>query len=187
MFDAQRIRQTFLVLGLLFCIGLPPLCLAQQEGASTSSAVSLEGKATLQQVRTIAIFLNGADALLTRIAEDAISVRLMQAGFQVTSREKLDRVLAEEIAKKKEEEEGGALNALEIGQIVQANAILTGTVIVVESEEQFLVKIASLQLVDVQTEDVLVSVLFESAEGEKGRSFSEIAREFVDILRGSAE
>jgi hypothetical protein len=187
MLDAQRVRQTFLVLGLLLCIGLPQVCLAQQGGASTSSAVSLEGKATLQRVRTIAVFLNGADALLTRIAEDAVSVKLMQSGFRVTSREKLDRVLGEELAKKKEKEQGGALNALEIGQIVEANAVLTGTVIVVESEEQFLVKIASLQLVDVQTEDVLINVLFESAGGEKGRSFSEIAREFADILRGSAE
>jgi hypothetical protein len=189
MIPIRHMEKLIFLLGVFVFIGISSPASTQERVTSTySSAVSEAARGQLHLLNTLAIFLNGTDPLLTRVVEDALSVRLMKAGFKITSREKLERVLGEQITKKKEEEEGrGTVNAMEIGRMVQADAILTGTVIVVEAEEQFLVRIASLQLVDVETEDMLISVLFESGAGEKGSSFSEIAEEFANILRESAQ
>lgn len=170
----------------LICIGLPGPVLAQERGdTSPSIAVSKEAKAKLKATRTIAIFLSGNDALLSRIAEDAIAIHLTNAGFTIINREMLEKSVGEQVAKMKKEKVEGAINVLEIGLVVNADSILTGT-IVIESGEQssLLVQVASFQLVDIGSGKTLINVLLES---EKGNSLSETAKRFADILRQNRE
>ncbi|MFQ5787120.1 MAG: hypothetical protein ACE5H1_03990, partial [Thermodesulfobacteriota bacterium] len=77
------------------------------------------------------------------------------------------------------------INALEIVRKVNADAILTGTVFIVSDDQQSLfVKMASFQIVEVESEKTLISILFEF---EKGKTFSDITKGFVDILRQNLE
>lgn len=172
-------KRVIVFLILIACIGLSPALFAQ--GGKTESTIVSISKTKLETTGTIAIFLNGNDSLLTRIVEDALAIHLTNAGFAVTNREKLEKSVGEEIAKKRKEKEGGSVNALEIGKAVNVDSIVTGTVII-ESVEQksLLVKIASFQLMDVAGEKALIRFL---SEPEKGKSFSEITKVFVNILK----
>lgn len=175
-------RKVLIILTIIACIGLSPI-LSAQENSTRSPLVSVseEAKTKLKTAQTVAIFLSGNDPLLTRIIEDALAIHLTNAGFTVTNRETLEKSVGEQIAKKRKGKEGGAVNALEIGKAVSADSILTGTVIVKSVEQKsLLVKIASFQLLDVAGEETLVRFLSES---EKGKSFSEVTGEFVDILK----
>jgi|GEM_PF-3571581 len=174
------------ILMIIICIGLSTPLLAQEKSdISPIISVTKDAKTKIKTVRTIAIFLSGNDSLLTRIVDDALTIHLTNAGFTVINREMLEKSVGEQVAKKKKEKAEGAINALEIGVAVNADSILTGT-IVIESGEQraLLIKVASFQLVDVASGKTLINVLFES---EKGKSFSETAKGFVDILRQNME
>lgn len=175
-----------IVIIITICIGFSTTSLAQEKsGISPTIAVSQEAKAKLKTARTTAIFLSGNDALLTRIVEDALAIHLTNAGFTVINREMLEKSVGEQVAKKKKEKAEGAINALEIGIAVNADSILTGTLIIESGDQKsLLVKIASFQLVDVANGKTLINVLIES---EKGRSFSEIAKGFVEILKQNTE
>lgn len=166
----------------IICIGFSTSLFAQEKSTiSPITAVSKEAKTNLKTVKTIAIFLTGNDPLLTRIAEDALSIYLTNIDFTVINREMLEKSVGEEVTKKKKEKIEGAINALEIGRAVNADSILTGTVIVESTEEKLaLARIASFQLVDVANGKTLINVLIES---EKGKSISETAKGFVDILK----
>lgn len=170
----------------IICIGLSTNLLAQEKSnTSLITAVSKEAKTKLKATQTTAIFLGGNDPLLTRIVEDALAIHLTNAGFSVINREMLEKSVGEQIAKKKKESAEGAINALEIGMAVNSDSILTGTVIMESTEEKLaLVKLASFQLVDVSSGKTLISILFEP---EKGKSSSDIAKGFVDILRQNME
>lgn len=175
-------RKVIAILTILACIELSPILSAQENKPQPPLiSISEEAKTKLKTAQTIAIFLNGNDALLTRIVEDSLAIHLTNAGFAVTNREKLEKSVGEQIAKKRKEKEAGSVNALEIGKAVNADFIITGTVII-ESVEQksLLVKIASFQLMDVAGEKTLIRFL---SEAEKGMSFSGITKEFVDILK----
>ena len=175
-------KKAITIMILLACIGLSPSLLAQEKGsASPIISIPQEARAKLKAVRTIAIFLSCNDVLLTRIVENAFAIHLTNAGFTVINREMLEKSVGEEVAKKRQEKSEGAINALDIGMVVNADSILTGTLII-ESGDQtlFLVKVATVQLVDVTGGRTLINVLFES---EKGQSFQIIVKKFVDILR----
>lgn len=145
------------------------------------TSISKEAKTKLKTAGTVAIFLNGNDSLLTRIAEDALAIHLTNAAFTVVNREKLEKSIGNEIAKKRKQKEDTSINALEIGKAVDASVILTGTVIVEFGENKpLLVKIASFQLLDVKNEKALISFL---SEPEKGKRFSEITKDFVDVVK----
>ncbi|OQX52258.1 MAG: hypothetical protein B5M53_09085 [Candidatus Cloacimonas sp. 4484_209] len=175
-------KKVIIILTIIACIGPPPSLFAQEKGVlSPIMSVPKEAKAKLKTARTIAIFLNGNDSLLTRIAEDTLSINLTNAGFTVINRETLEKAVGEQVAKKKKEKAEGAINALGIGKAVNADSILTGTVIIESSKDKLvLVRIASFQLVDVLSGKTLINILFES---EKGKPFSEIANGFVAVLK----
>lgn len=175
-------KKTIVVLILIACIGFSTSLLAQEKGsASPIISISQEAKEQLKTIHTIAIFLSGNDALLARIVEDALAIHLTNAGFTVINREKIEKNVGEQVAKMQKEKTEGVINALEIGTAVNADSILIGTMIIKSGEQASLsIKVASFQLVDVVHGKTLVNVLFES---EKGKPFSETAKEFVDILR----
>jgi len=176
---------TFLVTTII-CIGLSTILLAQEKDSkSPIISISKEAKTKLKAVQTIAIFLNGNNSLLTRIVEDTLGIHLSNSGFMVTSREILEKTVGEEMTKKRKEKVGGAVSALEVGKAVNADSILTGTVIIESGEgKSLLIKIASFQLADVTSGENLLNILFEP---EKGKSFSGIAQEVVDILKQNME
>jgi len=179
-------KKVLILLTIITCIGLSTPLLAQEKG-STSSIISIskEAKAKLKTGQTIAIFLSGNDSLLTRIVEDALAIHLTNAGFTVINREMLEKSVGEQVAKKKKEKTEVAINALEIGMAVNADSILTGTILIESGEQKSLiVKVASFQLVDVTSGKTLVNVLVES---EKGNSLSETAKGFADVLRQNLE
>lgn len=173
---------TITIISIVFSTSL----FAQERSTiSPITAVSKEAKAKLKTVRTIAIFLNGNDPLLIRIVEDAVAIHLSNIGFTVINREMLEKSVGEQVTKKKREKAEGAINALEIGSAVNADSILTGTLIIESGDQKsLLIKIASFQLVDVANGKTLINVLIES---EKGRSFSETAKGFVEILKQNTE
>jgi len=175
-------REVIAKLTLVACLVILSIVPARaNEARRPLVSVSKEAKAKLNGKGTVAVFLSGNDALLTRIVEDALAIHLANAGFGVTNREKLEKSVGEEIAKRRKEKEGGSVNALEIGKAVKADLVLTGTAIVESAEQKaLLVRIASFQLLDVAREETLISVL---SEPEKGQSFSQITRDFVDILK----
>ncbi len=178
----MTVRKTTIILIFIICFGISNVVLAQDnERTSPIVGLSKEVRTGLKAVQTIAIFLNGNDALLTRIIEDALAIHLTNAGLGVVNRESLEKTVGEQIAKQRKEANEGAINALEIGKAVSANVILTGAVFIASGEQQsLLIKIASFQLVDVENGITLINVLFES---EKGQSFSEVSRTFVEILK----
>ncbi len=175
-----------LLVTIIICIGLSTVSLAQGKDSKFSIiSISKEAKTKLKTVQTIAIFFSGNDSLLVRIGEDVFNINLTNAGFTVINREVLEKAIGEEIAKKRKKKTGGSVNALIIGKAVNADSILTGTIITESGEEKLgLVRIASFQLVDVSTGKTLINIFFES---EKGKSFSEIANRFVVTLKQSME
>jgi hypothetical protein len=164
----------------IICFGLSTPLLGQEKGG-TSPIIAVSKEAKLKTTRTTAILLSGNDPLLTRVVEDVLAIHLTNAGFTVINREILEKSVGEQVAKKKKEKAEGAINALEVGTAVNADSILTGT-IVIESGEQrsLLTKVASFQLVDVASGKTIMSIVFEP---EKGESFSKIGKGFVDVLK----
>jgi hypothetical protein len=181
-------RKTILILTIttVACIGLSPVLFAQASAPGTPLvSIAQEAKAKIKTTAAVAIFLNGNDALLTGIMEDALNIRLSNMGFTVVSREKLEKSVGEQIAKMSKEKEGGAVNALEIGRAVNADLVLTGTVIVELAQDRpLLVKVASFQLIEVINEKTLIGFL---SEPEKGKSFSEMSGELTDLVRRIAK
>lgn len=174
-----------LAISLIF-MGLSAPILAQERGnTSPIIAVSKEAKAKLKTAQTIAVFLSGNDPLLTRIAEDTLAIYLTNTGFTVTNREMLEKSIGEQVVKKKKEKAESAINALEIGAAVNADAILTGTVIIESTEEKLgLVRIASFQLIEVSSGKTLLSILLQS---EKGSTFTDTGKSFINILKQNRE
>ena len=175
-----------LIIITIGCIGLSTILLAQEKDSmSPIICVSKVAKTKLKTVQTIAIFLNGNDSLLTRIVEDTINIYLSNSGFIVVNREMLEKTAGEKMAKKRKERKGGAVSALEVGKAVNADSVLTGTVIIESGKEKsLLIKVASFQLMDVTSGNNLLSILFES---EKGKSFSEIAKSFIQVIKQSTD
>jgi len=169
---------------IIACIGVSTVSLAQKKDR-VEFIISVSKEAKVKKVQTIAIFLNGNNSLLTRIEEDVLGIILTNAGFTVINREILEKAVGEQVAKKRKERKWGSVNALEIGKIVNADSILTGTVIIESNKKGlFSVSIASFQLVDVLSGKTLINIFFESKERI---SFSKIAMKVVAILKRNIE
>jgi len=177
-------RKVIVILTITIVAGvaLSPILHARADETRTPLiSISKEAKTKLKAAGTVAIFLSGNDTLLTRIAEDALAIHLTNAAFNVVNREKLEKSVGEQIAMKRKAKEDESINALDIGKAINASFILTGTVIVEFVEDKpLMVKIASFQLLDVKNEKALVSFL---SEPEKGKRFSDITKDFVDVIR----
>lgn len=77
------------------------------------------------------------------------------------------------------------MSALEVGETVGADAILTGTVIFKSGMvDSILVQVASFQMIDVGSGKTLLGILFEA---EKGAALSEISRNLNNIIEKKME
>ncbi len=176
-------KRIIFLLVLVVCSVAPGSLFTQEkmqiESQEVSFAISTEAKAKLKTVKTIAIFLEGTDAFLTRLVEDVLAINLTNAGFTVINRERLTKTIGEQVVKK-QEGKGGVVNTLEIARIVNADSILVGTLVIeYEVGQPLLLKICSFQLIDIASEETIINILFEFS---KGKQFSEIARTFLNIL-----
>ncbi|HDD35602.1 MAG TPA: hypothetical protein ENF30_02250 [Candidatus Desulfofervidus auxilii] len=168
---------------VIICAMFSSLLSAQEKSRLFFVVIAKETKTKIKTAQKVAIFLNGNEPFLARIAEDILSINLANAGFSIINREKLEKAIGEQIIKKRKEKIGGTINALEIGNLVNADLFFTGTLLIKSTEtEPLLTEIASFQILDVKTERVLMRVVFKP---EKGESFLEIAKKFVDILRSN--
>ena len=170
---------------VLIFVGISTSLSSAQEKNIPSPIIALsEGaNAKIKTVRKVAIFLSGSDSLLTKIMEDALAIQLSNTGLTVINRETLEKNVGEQLTKKRKEKLEGAISALEVGTAVNAESILTGIVFIEPNEGKLpSVKIASFQLIAVEDGKTLITLLFES---ENGKSFSDIAKLFVDILKNN--
>jgi len=101
---------------------------------------------------------------------------LEDLNINVISREYLEAKVGEQVAKLRKENQEKTLNAVEIGSAVNADSIITGSVFV---EVGPLVKIASLQLIDVNTGKVLLSFVMDA---QSGKTITETAKSFVESI-----
>jgi hypothetical protein len=177
----KKLAGVLIVPGLLLAVCVSTMISAQEPaGQPPILSIAEQAKTTLKAGQIIALFLNGNDALFTRVMEDALSIQLSNAHFVVVNREKLEKSVGTQIAKL-EKESGGAVSALEVGRTVGANLVLTGTAIVEFPQDRPLrVRVGSFQLIDVATEKTLVAFL---SEPEKGESLSAMSGAFVSIIR----
>jgi len=142
-------------------------------------AVKDNASSLLQNMKKAAIFLTGNDAILTRLAEDLLSINMLNKGYDVVNRETLEKVIGEQIALKKKNGEDETINALNIGKLVDANSVITGTVILDYDEDgTFSSKLSSFQLISVDGV-TLISAVYELPEG---KLFSEISKGFAEII-----
>lgn len=165
---------------LALCTLLVSLGLAQP-GVAQSTALFVDAQAKKKTIKALAIFLTSADPLLTRLLEDGLAIELLKADMSLKSREDLEKVVAEQVARMKEAKTGGAVTALDIGRALNLDAVITGTLIMdATAPPGVSVRIATFQLLDVATGKTLMSVLFEF---DGGRSFATTAKAFVDTFR----
>lgn len=159
-------RSAVRIIVLLCCTGLTNWPSITDAGEPTNSLFSIS-KTSDFKFRTnlqFAILLAGNDSELTKIVEDSLAIHLINAGFKVGTREELELAVARGLAST--DQAGGALGTIEIGKAVKAQLILTGTVFLdITESKPLLVKEASLQLLDVASEGVLLRVIFEWQEG----------------------
>ncbi len=166
----------------IFILTLIPQSYSQEKGISEYNFyVAPDIKSQLLKNPNIAIFFTGNNGFITKIMEDAFAISLSNVNFMLINREVLEKSVGEQITKLKKEKDEGSINALEIGKIVKAGSILTGTVYSNDFEKQTIqVKIASFQLIDVESGKTLMNILFEF---ETTKSCLGIAEFFITILK----
>lgn len=157
----------------------------------------------LKSIRRVAIFLSGSEAFYTTMLEDALSIDLQNLGFDVVNRlETENRVTKEWVdryrdwyseyegwyslpdsikrqllpPKASDELEVGK-NEVEIGKLVGADAVLTGTILEGRQQytnmkegsgagaEKIVITAVSLQLINVKKEEVLLELLIGYRHG----------------------
>jgi len=161
----------------------------------------------LKAIKRIAIFLSGSEAFYTTMMEDALSIDLQYMGFEVVNRLEIEKRVTKEWKdwylsewkpwyskwidwyylpdsikhqspppKPVDEAEIGK-NEVEIGKLVRADAVLTGTILEGRQQystmaegsgagaEKIVITAISLQLIDVKKEKILAEVLIGYRHG----------------------
>ncbi len=98
---------------MVLCAGAfaPGVSRAGRDEAASGvhAAVSTGAALRLKKARTAVILFTGADALRTKVMEDALAVQLMGAGIRVVSRSKVELLIAEKLAETEQQEPSSAL------------------------------------------------------------------------------
>jgi hypothetical protein len=129
----------------------------------------------------VAIVLSANDTLLGKLLEDALAIQLSNVGYEVVPREKLESVLARQMAADSTNET--ALSTLDLARAVNANLVITGVAFVGTSDFQpIMVVAASLQLLDVSTGKYLVQTLFEDKDGIR---LTATSKSFLEVINAA--
>lgn len=179
---------------------------AESEIATTIRSTRVNPE-DLKPIKRIAVFISGAETFYTTMMEDALSIDLQNLGFEVVKRLEIEKRVTKEWKdwylselkpyyselmdwyystdsinrpsqppKPPDEPEIGK-NELGIGKLVDADAVLTGTILEGRQQystmkegsgagaEKIVITAISLQLIDVKKEKVLVEVLIGYTHG----------------------
>lgn len=146
-------------------------------------------KALAPRLKKVVIMLTGADSVQTRLLEETLGLQLLKQEIGVVSRLRVERLLAEEMVKNRsasEKDQPKAIHSTTIAKNAGATAILSGTlhnearVKLGEKEvSPRLVRCVSLQLLSVETEEVLWSAY---GEFDDSVSYIEMARQLLGSI-----
>lgn len=142
-------------------------------------------KIDLKKIKKIAVLVTSTSPLFGQVAEDLLAVKLSDMNLEVVERTKVSEVTVKElgrIEKQMEMEKGKQqeeiLNIIKIGKSLDLNAVIVGTLFegrrqISFSEEnpprlmdKIVVSTFHLQIIDTQTEKVMLSVILEYDKGE---------------------
>lgn len=131
-------------------------------GAADIVAASADARSVVARGATVAVFMQGNDSLVTRVVEDALALALADLGFKPVSRELLEKTVGEYVLKTRRTDSETALDALSVAGAVGATLAVTGTIIVHADDEGALsIRLASVQLVGVERQQVVLQTLYE--------------------------
>jgi hypothetical protein len=171
----------------------------------------------LKPIKRIAIFISGSETFLTTMMEDALSIDLQNLGFDVVKRLEIEKRVTKEwkerykdwyseyekwyslpdstklqlLPPKPIDELEIARNEIEIGKLVDADAVLTGTILEGRQQystmkegsgagaEKIVITAISLQLIDVKKERVLFEILIGYTHGVSIPYVSKDVMEFL--------
>ena len=141
-------------------------------------AVSQDIHEKLKSGKTVALLVSGNEPLLLEIIKDHIAINLRNAGFSVSNPETIEKSLAEEVAKRTNEQTPAVLGTTDLGKAVNADYVLIGTIIVDRADDRGIsVQAASFRIVDVQTGEPLLCFILES------EPFLDVARRVVEVVK----
>lgn len=148
--------------GFILCLYQHLPC-EEREDLLAKLFVSAGAVDKLRELNSIAILLQGNESLITTIVEDILAIDLGNADFSIVRRDTIERWVSEELARRRNARDESAVTATEVGRAVNADLVLTGTIIsAVGKDKAFEVRIASFQVIDVKTDSTLIAVLYDS-------------------------
>lgn len=177
--------------------------------ANVKSAFGARGREKLQTARRAAVFFSGGDPLRAKVMEDALALELMNARLEIVSRSRLETLIAEKMAETvqpappkevtKQKPEPGRrplepVGAVQVARAAGAQIMLIGTMLDERQhsalvsprkisqmlDQPTVVVTVSIQVVDVETDAVLMVLL---VQWPNGASFLEAADQLVKSLK----
>ena len=136
-----------------------------------STNISKMNRAKIEDFKKVIVFVSSKDANRARLFEDAFAGVLEDNGFSVISRARSERIFQEEVVKAKDKQELGAAKMAKKGD---AQAVLAVTIddathrFVLEDKRAVKTRVitnASLQIIDVDTEDIIGVTVAEYPSG----------------------
>lgn len=194
----------FIILVLTICISS---CNMTQENSSSSqnqtishynSQVRAFTPGKIKQPKHLAIFLSCDNKIVKRMLEDFISVCLLEKGFKILPRTKLERLMAKELNKEEwgvdANREKTILDIIKLGKLAKLDTVITGTIIdskkslsIVNEKKQtqsikegIAVSSIYVQLIDVQTEEVMMGAV---GKYKMGKNIPDTATDIVELLK----
>lgn len=176
--------------------------------ANVKSAFGARGREKLQMARRAAVFFSGGDPLRAKVMEDALALELMNARLEIVSRSRVETLIAEKMAETvpalsrevtKQKPEPGRrplepVGAVQVARAAGAQIVFIGTMLderqhsalvspgkISQMLDQPIVVVAvSIQVVDVETDTVLMVLL---VQWPNGASFLEAADQLVKSIK----
>jgi hypothetical protein len=192
--NIKKATSTIAVVG--FVLGVLALEAAERTSLAPfpkpDTATAMVDKDVQKKLSRVVILLTG-ETVQTRYVEEALTVQLLKRGVNVVSRLRVERLLAEEMVKNRtlsEKDPRKAIHATAIAKNAGASAILVGTVNIEprvpagqagdRNSTVRLFKCISLQLVSVDTEDILWATCQEFDESV---TYNEAANHIVASVK----
>ncbi len=117
-------------------------------------------------VRRAAVTLTSNDRTLVLAVEDALAIHLTKAGIEAPGREEIERIARQNKARD---------DVLDRAVAARCDVLITGTVLISASRsDEVVVKLASLQVLDLPTGRPLMRWLMESSSGGRFRDVAEM-------------
>lgn len=142
-------------------------------------------KADLKRIKKVAVLLTSTAPLFGQVAANLLTLKLEDMNFEVTEQTKVSEVTAKELGRiekqmemEKEKQQEEILSVIKIGKSLDLDAVIVGTLFegrrqISFSEEnpprlmdKIVVSTFHIQIIDIQTEKIMLSVTLEFDKGE---------------------